>query len=92
MRPGFDAKTITTNATRYEGFWNKTASMARDIVKSHAFVDGNKRTASSVINLLKVRNGISTGVSPEAMKKVLNRVATGELKEIKDIAKALRGF
>ncbi|WP_346894082.1 hypothetical protein [Clostridium sp. UBA871] len=84
--------TILDSASRYDGFWNKTAAITRSIVKNHTFDNGNKRTAQAVIETLMSRNGISTGVSESAMKDVIYKISTGQLNEIEDIAKALRGF
>jgi death-on-curing family protein len=87
-----DVSSSLANAARREGFWNKAATLVRDIAGGHKFNDGNKRTAQAVVEELMKRNGITTGVSAEEMKRVIQRVATGELREIDDIAKALRGF
>jgi len=38
------------------------------------------------------RNSITTGVSSDQIRKVIERVARGELREVEDIARALRGF
>lgn len=80
------------NAARYDGFWEKTAAVTRSIVANHTFDNGNKRTAQAVINELQKRNGISTGVSDSAMKDVIYKISTGKLREVSDIAEALRGF
>lgn len=84
--------TILDNASRYDGFWNKTAAITRSIVKNHTFDNGNKRTAQVVIETLMSRNGISTGVSESAIKDVIYKISTGQLNEVEDITKALRGF
>ncbi|MCP4109674.1 MAG: hypothetical protein GY749_29840, partial [Desulfobacteraceae bacterium] len=84
-----DASSIIAAAERYEGFWNKTAAMVREIAGRHMFNDANKRTAQAVVQELMKRNKISTGVSSGEMRKVINQVARGELKEVSDIAKAL---
>lgn len=54
--------------------------------------DANKRTAQAVVEELMRRNGVTSGVTSGQMRKVIQRVATGELREINDIARALRGF
>ena len=52
----------------------------------------NKRTAQAVVEELMRRNGVTSGVTSGQMRKVIQRVATGELRETDDIARALRGF
>ncbi len=46
----------------------------------------------AVIQSLMERNNISTGASIEGMKEVIYKISTGELKDVNEIAKALRGF
>jgi death-on-curing family protein len=87
-----DVSTTLANAARREGFWNKAATIVRDIAGGHKFNDANKRTAQAVVEELVRRNGVTSGVSSQEMRKVIMRVATGELREVEDIAKALRGF
>ncbi|MGF9915890.1 RHS repeat-associated core domain-containing protein, partial [Paenibacillus ehimensis] len=85
-------ETVLDNASRYDGFWNKTAAITRSIVNNHTFDNGNKRTALSVIQELMSRNEISTGVSESAMRDVISKISTGDLTDVSDIAKSLRGF
>ncbi len=87
-----EVSTSLANAARREGFWSKTASLVRDIAGGHKFNDGNKRTAQVVVEELKARNGVTTGITPDQLRKIVQQVATGELREVEDIAKALRGF
>jgi RHS repeat-associated protein len=83
---------IVAAAERRTGFWNKAAAMVREIAGRHMFNDANKRTAQGVVEALMSRNKIVTGVGSAEMKSVIHRVATGELREVDDIARALRGF
>ena len=85
-------ETALANASNREGFWNKTATIVRDIAGAHLFNDANKRTAQALAEELVRRNGVTTGVGREAMKSVIGQVARGELREVDVIAKALRGF
>uniref|UniRef100_UPI0012DF29BE type II toxin-antitoxin system death-on-curing family toxin n=1 Tax=Anaeroarcus burkinensis TaxID=82376 RepID=UPI0012DF29BE len=85
-------ESVLENSARYDGFWEKTAAITRSIVNNHTFDNGNKRTAMTVIQELMERNGISTGVTVEGMKDVIYKISTGELKDVNEIAKALRGF
>ncbi|GIW82872.1 MAG: hypothetical protein KatS3mg105_4679 [Gemmatales bacterium] len=87
-----DVSTSLANAARREGFWNKSATLVRDIAGRHMFNDANKRTAQAVVEELMRRNAVTSGITSDQMRKVIQRVATGELREIDDIARALRGF
>ena len=84
--------TVPANAARQEGFWNRAATVVRDVGGRHMFNDANKRTAQAVVEELMRRNGISSEVSSDRTKKVIQQVASGELREVEDIARALRGF
>lgn len=83
---------ILENASNYNGFWEKTAAITRSIVNNHTFDNGNKRTAFAVVQELMERNGISSGAGPERIKDVIYKISTGQLKDVNEIAKALRGF
>jgi hypothetical protein len=87
-----DVSTTLANAARREGFWNKAATIVRDIAGGHMFNDANKRTTQAVVEELMQRNDISTGVTADQMKQIIQQVATGALRQIEDIASALRGF
>ncbi len=84
--------TALTNAARYDGFFNKSAAVIRDIAGRHLFDNGNKRTAQVVYGLLRERNGITSGVGSAEVRGIIGQVARGELTGVEDIAKALRGF
>jgi hypothetical protein len=45
-----------------------------------------------VYQLLRQRNGITSGVGPSEVRAIIGQVARGELTEVAEIAKALRGF
>jgi hypothetical protein len=79
-------------ASRQQGFWSKAAAIVREIAGRHMFNDANKRTASAVVNELRRRNQVVTGVEGAELRRVINQVATGELRTIEEIARALRGF
>lgn len=79
------------NAARYDGFYNKSASIIRDIAGAHLFNNGNKRTAVEVVEQLIIRNGVD-GPPKELVWSVVDRVATGGLTNVLDISKALRGL
>jgi RHS repeat-associated protein len=79
-------------AANRTGFYSKAAAMIREIAGGHMFDDANKRTAQAVYNLLRERNGIITGVSSDAARRIIHDVASGAMREVDDIARALRGF
>ncbi|WP_415846638.1 RHS repeat-associated core domain-containing protein, partial [Vibrio aerogenes] len=56
-----DPSTALYNASHRNGFYDKAASLIRDIAGGHMFRDANKRTTQSVIEKLMDRNGISGG-------------------------------
>jgi RHS repeat-associated protein len=83
--------TVMANASWYDGFYNKSASVILDIAGGHLFENGNKRTAVAAIEVLISRNAVS-GPPQTVVWNVVDRVATGELKDVRAIAKALQGF
>ncbi|HEL3834836.1 TPA: hypothetical protein UMX25_003909 [Stenotrophomonas maltophilia] len=87
----WDVSTTIANAANYEGFYNNSAVFIRDIAGGHGFVNGNKRTAVEVFEVLVERNAVD-GPPRELVWKVVDRVSTGELKSIDEISKALRGL
>ncbi|PKV19076.1 VENN motif pre-toxin domain-containing protein, partial [Xanthomonas prunicola] len=86
-----DVDTALKNANNYDGFYNKTASIIRDIAGGHLFDNGNKRTAVEVVERLIARNQVD-GPPNEVVRSVVRRVASGELKNVDDISKALKGM
>ena len=79
-------------AARQDGFFNKSAALIRSIVKNHTFTDANKRTAQEVFEILKSRNGVTTGVSAAETRRIIQQIAEGKLDDIAEIAKLLKGF
>jgi hypothetical protein len=79
-------------ASRQTGFWKKVAAIVREVAGRHMFNDANKRTATAIVNELRRRNGVVTGVEGAQLRRVIHRIATGELRTIEEIARALRGF
>jgi prophage maintenance system killer protein len=77
------------NANYYSNYWEKVASVARDIADGHPFLDGNKRTAYDVVSLLMERNG-HTPV-PEGLWNVIGTIGKG-YDDVPGIADMLRGY
>ncbi|WP_232440132.1 hemagglutinin repeat-containing protein [Burkholderia ubonensis] len=86
-----DVDNVLINAANYDGFYDKSASIIRDIAGGHLFDNGNKRTAVEVVETLIQRNSID-GPPTSQIWSVVDKVATGQLRDVKDISKALRGL
>ncbi|WP_459204653.1 hemagglutinin repeat-containing protein (plasmid) [Ralstonia pseudosolanacearum] len=86
-----EVENVLRNAANYDGFYDKSASIIRDIAGSHLFDNGNKRTAVEVVEALIQRNSVE-GPPRSLIWSVVDKVATGQLRDVKDISKALRGF
>ena len=65
--------------------------MIRDIAGGHLFDNGNKRTAVEVVEQLIIKNGVD-GPPKQVIWNVVDKVATGNLTNVRDISKALRGM
>lgn len=74
----------------YPSIVEKVAALIHSIARNHALVDGNKRLAlAGGIAFLGV-NGLRLTVSNEEAYDLIIAIATGELDDVHDIAKALR--
>ncbi|MGY5129487.1 putative T7SS-secreted protein [Streptomyces nigrescens] len=80
------------NASRYNGFWHKAAVHVRDIAGTHMFNNGNKRTAFDVVNQLIERNNIIPAPNHQEIWQAIGAAGRGEIHEISEIAKMLRGY
>ena len=87
-----DVSTVLANAANRDGFYNKSASIIRDIAGGHLFENGNKRTAQAVVESLMQRNAIRSGPSSAQLRSIVNQVGKGNLKNVDDISTALRGY
>ena len=83
-----EIETILANMSYRENFYDKIAVAIRDIAGRHLFNDGNKRTAQTVVEQLVNKNNMN--LSPVQIRKVIDDVATGKLREIEDISRALK--
>jgi len=57
----------------------KAAALVHGIVTNHGFVDGNKRTALYLVELLGVRSGYRLSVEDLVVADIVTAVARGEL-------------
>ncbi len=67
--------TTATIGTYYE----KAAALVHGIVSNHGFVDGNKRTAVYLVELLAVRSGFRLRVDDLVLADVMTDVARGKM-------------
>ncbi|MDE2928113.1 MAG: type II toxin-antitoxin system death-on-curing family toxin [Acidobacteriota bacterium] len=58
----------------------KAAALVHGIVSNHGFVDGNKRTAVYLVELLAVRSDYSLIEDDLILADVITSVATGEMR------------
>lgn len=79
------ADTAIANMAYREGAIPQAATAIRDIAGRHLFDDANKRTAQAVAERL-----LGSGADPARIRDVIDRVATGDLRDVDDIATALR--
>ncbi|MBB2923532.1 RHS repeat-associated core domain-containing protein [Cellulomonas cellasea] len=84
--------TVLANAARRSSFYDKSASVIRDIAGSHLFDDANKRTAQTVVETLMSRNNIMSGPDSATLRSVISKVGSRQLSGVEEIASALRGY
>jgi hypothetical protein len=78
------AETVISNMAYREGAESQAATAIRDIAGRHLFDDANKRTAQAVAERL-----LGSGANAAKIRSVIDSVATGVLRSVEDIAKAL---
>jgi RHS repeat-associated protein len=78
-----NAETVIANMAYREGAQAQAATAIRDIAGRHLFDDANKRTAQAVAERLL---GSDAGT---AIRSVIDRVGTGELRSVEEITRAL---
>lgn len=67
-----------------EGAGAQAVTAIRDIAGRHMFDDANKRTAQAVAERL-----LGSGADPAKIRSVIDSVATGNLRSVEEITKAL---
>jgi RHS repeat-associated protein len=82
--------TVIANMSYRTSFWDKAATVIRDIAGRHLFNDGNKRTAQQVVEELMRRNGVN-GPTSQHIRAVIDKVGRGELRSVEEISSALSG-
>lgn len=84
-------------ADAYPDLWTKAAALLQSLTRNHPFVDGNKRigwitaTAFLTVNGAVSRRRLAA-LDQDAAYDLVIAVCTGELRDIEDIAQALRAL
>ncbi|MGX7420048.1 type II toxin-antitoxin system death-on-curing family toxin [Carnobacterium gallinarum] len=83
-------ESIINSASYYEDAWEQASAVTRSIT-DHAFVDGNKRTAFDTLNMLLDELELKSSLSDSQKWNLINRIGTGDLKNVSEIANILKG-
>ncbi|MFC7242753.1 type II toxin-antitoxin system death-on-curing family toxin [Catellatospora aurea] len=84
-------------ADAYPDLWTKAAALLQSLTRNHPFVDGNKRigwitaTAFLTVNGAVSRRRLAA-LDQDAAYDLVIAVCTGELRDIEEIAQALRAL
>ncbi|GAA1385845.1 type II toxin-antitoxin system death-on-curing family toxin [Catellatospora chokoriensis] len=84
-------------ADAYPDLWTKAAALLQSLTRNHAFVDGNKRigwitaTAFLTVNGAVSRRRLAA-LDQDAAYDLVIAVCTGQLRDIEEIAQALRAL
>ena len=63
----------------YRSLHEKAAALVHGVVSNHGFIDGNKRTALYLVDLLLERSGFILTAPDEALVDLIGDIAEGEL-------------
>lgn len=74
---------------QYKSVHEKAAAYFRNIIADHPFVDGNKRTATTVMAIFLKRKGYLLNCSPKELEDYAVKIATDKL-TVSQIAKWLK--
>lgn len=74
------------NYNSKEYFFLNLSLLVRNIGNLHPFIDGNKRTALFLCDVLLQKNGLFLDLNTREKEKFILSVAKGEMIEIKEIA------
>jgi len=81
---------IINSASYYEDSWEQASAVTRSIT-DHAFVDGNKRTAFDTLNMLLDDLKLNSPLKDSQKWDLINKIGTGDLKDVSEIANILKG-
>lgn len=83
--PGILNKNIILAALArpYHGYhhwiWQKVAALSHGIITNHGFVDGNKRTALYLVDLLAEKSGWEVDMNDDEITDLFVSIASGEV-------------
>lgn len=67
---------VVFSTEQYSDIFQKAAVYMRNLIGDHPFVDGNKRTAVTVVGIFLDRNGRKLTASPNELEDFAVRIAT----------------
>lgn len=73
----------------YPGLHDKAAALLHSIARNHALVDGNKRLALAAVIAFYGINGRRLTLTNDEAYELVVAVASGEVEDLKDIARRL---
>ena len=74
----------------YEDITEQISSIFRGLIKNHAFVDGNKRTAVIVLFILVQELNMNIAINDSQLFNIIIKIAKGNF-DVEDIATMLFG-
>lgn len=80
---------VAFGAEQYDIVYEKAAVYMRNCIADHMFVDGNKRTGTTLAGIFLMRNGHALTATPKELEDFAVRVAV-ECLEVEQIAAWLR--
>lgn len=75
----------------YPDIFSKAAALMHSLIKSHPFVDGNKRTAITTASIFLLRNGYYLRVSNKELEQFTLKVTVKNI-ELHEIAKWFKRY
>lgn len=82
--PRLKLERLLDDVDEHDGVFVRAAALLRDLVTSHLFEDGNKRTAWAVTNLYLSDHDAEPAVSDERTVHFLKRIRRFDVHEIRD--------
>lgn len=76
---------VAFGVAQYETVFEKAAVYMRNCIADHVFVDGNKRTGTTLMVIFLTRHGVNLSASPKELEDFAVRVAVAHL-TVADIA------
>ena len=75
----------------YPDIFSKAAALMHSIIKSHPFVDGNKRTAITTASIFLLRNGYCLRASNKELERFILKVTAKNI-ELHEITKWFKRY